>query len=311
MTQDPEANPAPVSSSKAKRLLTLLLPLAFLAVVYVALVYRSRSLQGDRITLTQTESRKLEDESKALLDEKRWDDALKPTLTLSKAYPENHIYLGRLGEIYDHLGKYDEEARTWEKYMDHAPMPIEACPQIGQAYWKQGDNFEQQAIAAYRRCLAIDPKNTDSIFYLAHALEMTGDWSQAADQYRSGIAVSPNYVDLQLGLARCYVRMDKGDDAKKLAEKIVADHPDSSGGLLVLGLLYLHQENYPEAKKYLTKGAQISETDPDFHLLLARVARETNDHAEELRQYNRLVELRPNDQQIRARHDYLVQNAGK
>lgn len=307
----PNADPSP-APSKSKRLLTLLLPLLFLAIAYFGLVYRSHIMPGERkIVLTAEESHDLEEKSKSLLDEKKYSDALVPTLTLSKAYPENHIYLSRLADIYDQLGKYDEEARALEKYMDHAPMPIEACPQIGQAYWKQGEKFEDQSINAYRRCLALDPKNTDSIFYLAHALEMSGQRAEAAVQYQNGLAISPQYVDLELGLARCLVRLDKPDDARKLAEKIISEHPKSSGAFLVLGMLYLHQENYPEAKKFLTQGMQISESDPDFHLLLARVAQETNDSAEELRQYNRLVELKPNDQQYRARRDYLARNTSK
>ncbi|HEY3927965.1 MAG TPA: tetratricopeptide repeat protein [Candidatus Koribacter sp.] len=312
MSEEQKPNTEPAGLKNYKRLLTLLLPVLFLVIAFIGLMYRSRLFSGEkRIVLSQEESHKLEEQSKSLLEQKKYEEALQPTSTLNKAYPENHIYLGRLADIYDHLGRYADEARAWEKYMDHAPVPIEACPAIGQAYWKQGDKFEDQAVNAYRRCLAIDPKNTDSIFYLGHALEMSGNRVEAAVQYQNGLSISPGYVDLQLGLARCLVRLDKPDDAKKLADKIIAAHPDSSGAYLVLGMLYLHQEHYPEARKYLTDGLKISETDPDFHLLLARVAQETNDSAEELRQYNRLVELKPNDPQFRARRDYLARNQGK
>lgn len=301
--------------SGMKRLLPLLLPLVFLGLAYLLLVSRQRFFGphgGERVVLSPEESQRLADQSKSLVGQGNYADALKPTLTLSQAYPENHIYLGRLADIYDHLGRYDEEARYWEKYMDHAPLPIEACPQIGQAYWKQGEKFEAQAVAAFQRCLALDPKNTDSLFYLAHALEMSGQWGQAAEQYQNGLAISPGYTDLALGLARCWLRLDRPDDAKKLAEQILSKHPDSSGAYLVLGLFYLHQDSYPEAKKALTRGSRLAETDPDFHLLLARVAEHMNDNAEALRQYNRLVELRPGDAEIRSRRDGLAaQNASK
>ena len=97
-----------------------------------------------------------------------------------------------MAEIYDHLGQYDQESAYWEKYLDHAPTPIEACPQIGQSYWKQGEKFQKQAIAAYQRCLAIDPKNTDSIFYLAHAIEMSGFPN---DEYEKRVYVLPKHLD--------------------------------------------------------------------------------------------------------------------
>lgn len=302
------------STSHTKRLLTAAIPFVFLAFAYVALFsrYRLFAPRDQRIVLTQEQSQRLADQSKLLMDEGRYADALTPTLTLSQAYPDNHIYLGHLADIYDHLGRYADEASSWEKYMNRAPVPVEACPKIGQAYWRQGDKFEAQAVAAYQRCLALDPSNTDSIFYLAHALEMSNQWPQAADYYQKGLAISPDYTGLALGLARCWVRLDKLDDAQKLALQVLSKHPDSSGAFLVLGMVDLHQENYAGAKKQLTHGVELSDSDPDFHFLLARVAEDTNDTAEELRQYNRLVELRPDDAQIRSRRDALAaQTASK
>lgn len=301
----------PTNSAPLNRFLALLVPLTFLLVAYLALFSRFRIVgRSDKITLTQQQSQELAEQSKSYMDQSRYADALNPTLTLSKAYPENHIYLGRLAGIYDHLGRYEEEATYWERYMDHAPAPIEACPQIGQAYWKQGDKSESQAIAAYQRCLAIDPQNTDSIFYLAHALEMSNQWQQAADQYQKGLKISPNYIDLSLGLARCWLRMDRPEDARQIAQQILTKHPDSSGALLVLGMYYLHSGNYGAAKDALNRGAAMSEKDPDFPLLLIRVAQQTNNVSEELRQYDHLLELRPNDQEIKARRDALAAQSG-
>ncbi len=300
--------------SHKKKALTAVIPFLFLALAYLALFSRYRLFgpHNTRIVLTQEQSQHLADQSKALMDEGRYADALTPTLMLSQAYPDNHIYLGHLADIYDHLGRYGDEASAWEKYINRAPVPVEACPKIGQAYWKQGDKFEAQAVAAYQRCLALDPSNTDSIFYLAHALEMSNRWAQAADYYQKGLAISPDYTDLALGLARCWVRLDKLDDAQKLALQVLSKHPDSSGAFLVLGMVDLHRENYAGAKKQLAHGVELADSDPDFHFLLARVAEDTNDTAEELRQYNRLVELRPDDAQIRARRDALAaQTASK
>jgi hypothetical protein len=52
------------------------------------------------------ESRKLQEASAALIRADKWQAALEPTMKLHSAYPESHIYIGHLAEIYDHLGKY-------------------------------------------------------------------------------------------------------------------------------------------------------------------------------------------------------------
>jgi len=308
MTNIENPDEKPSSHPALKRWPIVLLPVLFLALACGAFLYRRGSFGAGReskVNLSQEESRRLAELSKSTVDQGRYADALQPTLRLYAAYPANHIYIGRLADIYDHLGRYDEEARYWEKYMDHAPSPIEACPQFGQAYWKQGEKSEPQAIAAYRRCLALDPENTDSLFYLAHALEMSGQWAQAAEQYQKGLSISPNYTDLTLGLARCWLRMDKADEAKRVIVPALSKSPVSSGALLVLGMYYLRQENYPASKKVLTKGVRLADSDPDFHVLLARLAEQMNDDAEALRQYTRLVELDPADKRARAKRDSL------
>ncbi len=308
MTDPEKPTEKPLSGPTTKRWLMALLPVTFFTITCVALLYQRGSFgfgSGSRLILSQEKSRRLADLSKSMFDEKRYADTLQPTLRLYKAYPENHIYIGRLADAYDHLGRYNEEAKYWEKYMDHAPTPIGACPQLGQAYWKQGEKFEPQAIGAYQRCLALDPTNTDSLFYLGHALEMSGQWAQAAQQYQTGLAISPAYTDLTLGLARCWLRMDRPDDAKKLIVPILGKRPVSSGALLVLGMYYLHQGNYVAAKKALTRGVLIADSDSDFHVLLARVAEQMNDNTEALREYTKVVELKPEDQQVRSRRDTL------
>lgn len=298
------------------RILRPALPIVFLGLVYVAL-YTQRGLWGFgwgeiKTTLTAAESEQLDGQSQGYVAAQQYEDAVAPTLKLYRAYPENHIYIARLADIYDHLGKYEEEAKYWERYLDHAPTPIAACPQIGEAYWKQGEAHERQAIAAYERCLAIDPLNADSIFYLAHALEMTGNWERAAELYEKGLKLSPEYTDLRLGLARSWLRLDKTVEAKSIVEDILKKRPDRSDALLLAGMICLHVDDYARAKEYLTRGAALS-SDPDFHVLLARVAEHQDDDAAALREYTKLVDLRPNDQRARAKRDALLaaQNKGK
>ena len=261
-----------------------------------------------RPTLTPAEAQQLDNSSRSAIRAQKFEEALTPTLKLHEVYPENQIYIERLAQIYDHLGRYPEEAQMWEQYMDRAPTPIEGCPQLGQAYWKQGSEHEQEAVHAFERCLAIDPTNTDSIFYLAHALEMTGDWDRAAGLYEKGLAISPTYTDLALGLARCRIRQERLVEAKATVDRILAKSPDKADALLILGMIYMRQDKWDDAKKALEHGARISTGDPDFPTLLARIASHQNNHAEELRQYNRLVELEPDDATIRAKRDRLAAN---
>ena len=54
--------------------------------------------------LDPEESRKMQETATRLSRSEKWQEALAATLRLHAAYPESHIYIGQLAEIYDHLG---------------------------------------------------------------------------------------------------------------------------------------------------------------------------------------------------------------
>jgi tetratricopeptide (TPR) repeat protein len=131
---------------------------------------------------------------------------------------------------------------------------------------------------------------------------MSGQWAEAAENYQKGLDLAPQYVDLTLGLARCRLRMDKRETAMKLILPILnSKAPVDSGAFLVLGMYYLDRQEYPQAKKALIKGAELSKGDSDFHLLLARVAEQENLYGEALQEYAKVAELTPEDAQARSR----------
>ena len=270
------------------RPITALLAPAALGIFYWGL-FQSRAPEAEGGMLSPAKSRLLQEESALMRRYGRWDRALPPTLQLHTAYPENHIYIGQLAEIYDHLGRYGDAAGMWEEFLVHAPRPIEACPQIGQVYEKQG--LEKQAIGSLERCLALEPNNPDSIFFLAHALERDGDLSRAAALYERGVALSPQYLDLQIGLARVRLRQGKAEEAKALATGVVSGSPNNVDALLVLGLASVRLGERADAKRYLTRGSQLADAYADFHIALAQIAEQDANLEQAIQQYQKAAKL--------------------
>lgn len=272
-------------------------------------VYLSASLKawqragGQPAKLTPDESSRLWDQCDSNFKAGNYQRALDSAVQLNGAYPDNHIYIERIADSYDQLGDYTHEAGFWEKYLDIAPNPITACPQIGQAYWKA--NRKDRAIDAFERCLKLDPENADSIFYLAHALERTGQLTRSAQLYEQGLKLAPKYIDMQIGLARLWLRTGKTADAKEAAMKALAQSPDNVDALLVAGQAYAQEHDFSKARQYLEHGAQLSGGYMDFHSELAKIAVEQKNYPEAARQYNRILQDRPNDENVRARLDAL------
>ena len=159
----------------------------------------------------------------------------------------------------------------WEKFLTYAPLPYEGCPQIGKAYQAQG--LKREARHAFERCLALDEQDSDSLFFLGHAVETDGEYDLAATLYRRGLQVSPRYPDLILGLARIQVRRGELADAKKGVDSVLARKPNNVDALLVAGLVAWRSGDYPQARRYLERGMQLSPGYDDFRQVLGRVNR--------------------------------------
>lgn len=252
-------------------------------------LYRMPQRTGGAISLDPETSRQLQDESAVMRRYGNWARALPPTLRLHEAYPESHIYVAQLAEIYHHLAQYREETAMWEAFWVRAPLPIEACPQIGDAYQNQGR--PKQAISAFERCLALDPNSPDQSFYLARALERNGETERAAAVYAQGLALHPENSDLAVGLARVRLRQGKLEEARALAEKAAARSPKNADALLVLGLLSAREGRRAEAMSYLERGVQVADGYADLHLALASLAEQDANLNLAILHYQKAVQL--------------------
>jgi len=289
-------------TAKSTVILRIVLSAAVVSVFSWAIFFYPKP-ENKRPKLSPEESRQLLDQSKMLLKDHKYQEALLPTQKLYQAYPDDHIYIEQMAEIYDQMHQYKDEAEYWEKYRQHAPRPIAACPQIGMAYQKEG--LSKEALAAFEWCLSLDPANSDSIYNLAHALERDGQYDRAAELYQRGLQLSPNYTDLQVGLARAQIHQDKLALAEESASNVLKQSPENTDALFVLGMAYYRGGDLVKARLNLEKGVKKADEDTDFHLLLGKIAEKEKKIPEAIEHYTRAAELSPNNKEIRAQLDEL------
>ena len=259
---------------------------------------------GQTSGLTLDESRELLRLSRKLISEGKHTEALAPALKLYSAYPGNNIYIQTLAQIYHRLENYKEEAEYWEKFLQYAPLPVEGCPQIGQAYWKQ--KRTKEAISAFERCLSFEPDNFDSIFFLAHALELTGDLKRAETLYRQGIPLGTNSSDCKIGLARVQAHQGRVAESKKCILEVLSKSPDDVDALLVRAILYWREGDLAQAKAFLLKGLKLSERYADYYLVLGRIEESQGHISQAVMRYDRVLELDPDNRDAARRRRALT-----
>ena len=285
-------------------LVRISLPVLVLCLFYMAIYYvPSASQAGDLVALSPEETREILDMSRKKLRENKPEDALLLTEKLHNAYPQNHIYIEQLASLYHRMERYQEEAQTWEAYMKFSPTPIEACPQIGEAYRSQ--SLMKETLDACQRCLALDDKNVDSIFFLALAYEGNHQLDKARELYERGIQLYAPYLDPSIGLARVLLRQGNTAKAKEIISKVYEQAPDNVDCLLVLGMTLRSEGNLDEAKTHLQRGTQLSLAYTDFYVVLGGIAEQEGDMEKALQYYDRVLELEPDNRDIATRRRRL------
>jgi len=277
-------------------LLVALLYVDLLTSPFVARMGVSNTGQRDPRALPPDEVKKLVSLSDTRFRKGEFKEALEPALKLYHSYPENPVYLQRLADIYNRLGQYNEEAATWEQFLQHAPLPFEGCPQIGKAYEKQGKRKE--AINAFERCLAFDTGDPDSQFFLAHALEMERQLDRAGQLYHQCVTISPHYADCQLGEARVMFRHGRVLQARQLATEVLARSPDNTDALLVMALVNWSQGNLGEARRILERAVKLSDRYTDLFLVLGKIAERQGDARLARASYEHVLGLDPDNSEV-------------
>lgn len=259
---------------------------------------------SSRNGLTAEKSRALLDLANTRIKEERYTEALDSVMKLYQSYPENPVYIQKVAEIYNHLGRYKEEAELWEKFIQNAPLPWEGCPQIGLAYQKQGLN--KQSIDAFERCLAFDTRDADALFFLGHAVETVQQYDRAGKLYQQCLGVSPRYPDCRAGYARVLIHQGRAAEARKIGADTLRETPDFVDALLVVGLADWRLGNAKEAREYLERGIKLSSGYADFHEALGRLEQSEGHFQQALLRYTRVLELDAQNDDVLARWRSLM-----
>jgi tetratricopeptide (TPR) repeat protein len=91
-------------------------------------------------------------------------------------------------------------------------------------YFQEG-NFPKARIAL-RNVLQIDPKDVEAYFLYAQVEEKELNWRNAFAGYQQVVELNPDHDRAQVKLAKYYIEMRALDQAKQIADRLLAKHPE-------------------------------------------------------------------------------------
>src|SRR5262249_48909152 len=126
-------------------------------------------------------------------------------------------------------GRGDEALVELERALRGGEKRAEIYSAIGYIHYER-KQFEE-ATAAYRRLLELEPDHSNGGFNLALCLQATEQWKDAAQQFEKALSANPSRKEAYLGLGACQLHLGAPKRAEEAYSSVLAKEPNSEPAL--------------------------------------------------------------------------------
>ena len=174
----------------------------------------------------------------------------------------------------------------------------QAWASLGEAYWRQfeGTNRPQLLDAARNACaqsLQLDPALAAGHVCLGTLSNKTGQYEQAAAEFRKALASEPTNDAAYRGLALSYQRLGRLDEAEKTFHEAIRMRPRYWAVYNWAGWFYFSQARYGEAARMFTEVVRLVPDSPRGYYNLAGVHLSEGRYTDAIPLLERSISIRP------------------
>ena len=126
-----------------------------------------------------------------------------------------------------------------------------------------------EALAAWRRCLELDPNYAYALIGLAQAATGRGEHDQAVAYCRRAVLAEPSRPSHQIDLGKALVTAGEIDEALEVLERVVKATPDSARAQAELGAARLQKRDHAGAKVAFEEALRLNPANAAAHFGLA------------------------------------------
>lgn len=189
-----------------------------------------------------------------------WSGAEQVLRQILPRNPLDPMILVQLSRCLVSLNRFDEARAFLEKGRQGNPgseIFAEAFQEVEFEYarYLSENGRRQEAVAAYRDLVKMDPKNPDYLLNLGYEEMMNGEYTQSVIHFKKGLAIDPGQDWARSGLAYSLVNEWEFDEAVEQM-KILISRSDDPDYLLQLGSIYNQIGNTREGWALIRKAAR-------------------------------------------------------
>ena len=163
----------------------------------------------------------------------------------------------------------------------------------------------EEALAAYRKAAALQPKDVEAHLSAGRLLEEQGNFSDAEQEYKQALALDvpsdANVSDAITGLANIYMHRRRFAEAEEYLRRLVAGHPDNGAAHVQLGRVLAAEGKNDDAIAELQAGAKLTPGDISVQRDLADVYTTAGKSEQAEAAYRALLSAQPADAELHRR----------
>jgi protein O-mannosyl-transferase len=191
-------------------------------------------------------------------------------------------------------GKLDEAGAEYRQALALRPNDVEALNDLGNL--KAMTGHDASALELYQKAMTLRPGYVQTYGNLGNLLMHT-NIEDAIAQYRKGLAISPDSLKLLNDLGKALAI--KGDDAGAIEQylKVLAIEPGYANTHFNLGNRYLKLEKYEEAAAQYRKASELQPDDLEARTKLGQTLLMQGDFAGAMASFREAIKIDPQSAQ--------------
>jgi len=153
----------------------------------------------------------------------------------------------------------------------------------------------EEAANAYQEALRISPDDTMLQYHLGMALAMMDHYQEAIPVLSSVADREDAPLHILVTLGRCYMKMDKPEDAKVLFQKAIKIDPQHAQSRSWLARAALVMGDLITARQAAIEAVRLKPDDPDYGILLGYICWQQKDYASAVAVLQQIIDKHADD----------------
>jgi tetratricopeptide (TPR) repeat protein len=206
--------------------------------------------------------------------------------------PDRGDALSNLGAAYARLGQYDDAVKQYDAALKADPENTQIRMNLALAYYKSAR--PNDAIPQLKRVVSSDPQMKPAYLILADCYLQTGQTQDVVSLLQPREAMFGNDLSYAYMLGTALVQTGNTEDGQRYVDRVFGAG-ESAEGHLLMGMAYLAQQNYREARTELERAVALNPKLPTAHAMYGRSLLGVGEQAPAEREFRQELDLNIND----------------